>query len=129
MDNSWIGTKKFIIAFGIISILICVTTWGIDIAKVVGPCVYCRTERTIIGLIGLLMLLPKYRLITLYLATTLGFFGAHVASAQVFSHLVENLYEYSFALAAAALFVIIAQIIALLIYFQKHSDPHSQERI
>ncbi len=39
------------------ALLICAVTWLLDLTDLVYHCPYCRTRRTAIGLLGLLMLL------------------------------------------------------------------------
>ena len=46
---------------GVFAIFLCVATWALDLAELVHPCVYCRTQRTAIGLVGILMLFPQPR--------------------------------------------------------------------
>jgi hypothetical protein len=72
-------------ALGVFAILLCVGTWALDLAELVHPCVYCRTQRTAIGLVGLLMTLPRPKeWWARYPAAVICFFGAHVAVAQLF---------------------------------------------
>jgi len=70
---------------GVAAIFLCISTWALDLAGLVHPCVYCRTQRTAIGLVGLLMLLPQPRAWwLLWLATVICFFGAHTSVSQLF---------------------------------------------
>ena len=46
---------------GAIAMGLCVSTWALDLGGWVHECVYCRTQRTAIGLVGVLMLLPDPR--------------------------------------------------------------------
>jgi hypothetical protein len=70
---------------GVFAILLCVGTWALDLAEWVHPCVYCRTQRTAIGLVGVVMLLPNPRIWwARYPAAVFCFFGAHVAVSQLF---------------------------------------------
>ena len=69
---------------GWLAIIICVVTWGVDFAELVSACPYCRTERSTIGLLGVVMVLPHSRYLSIFFALVIGFMGCHVASAQVF---------------------------------------------
>lgn len=72
---------------GILAIVICVATWAMDLAELVYKCPYCRSQRTVIGLLGVLLLLPRPALghwLVRWLATVLAAFGAQVASRQHF---------------------------------------------
>ncbi len=70
---------------GVVAILVCLSTWAIDLGGLVHECVYCRTERTAIGLVGVLMLLPDPRQWWVrWPGAVFCFFGAHVAVAQLF---------------------------------------------
>lgn len=74
-------------AIALAAILICLATWAVDLAGVVYTCPYCRTQRTVIGLLGLLLLLPLGAVMhwtVRWLATVLAVFGAQVASRQHF---------------------------------------------
>jgi hypothetical protein len=112
----------FIRLLGALSVIVSLATWGMDILHVVEPCGYCRVQRTIIGFLGMLLLLPVLRhWFAQYLAKVLAAFGVVVAATQHFSgwndiskgqfHFVTPLYANSFLLSAGALFVIIAQLL------------------
>ncbi len=101
--------KAIIYTVGVLAIVISLGTWVIDYMGLVEPCVYCRTERTVIGLLGVLILLPIVPYISRYIAFVLGFFGAYVASQQVFLTILEQSFDFSFVLAVAAVWIIIAQ--------------------
>jgi hypothetical protein len=84
-------------------------------------CPYCRVQRTVILLLGLIMLLPFSRhWITQYLASVIGFMGAVVAVNQNFMGWAkiskcefafnEQLYVDPFLLSGAALLIIIGQL-------------------
>ena len=69
------------------AIVISVLTWAVDLAGVVYTCPYCRSQRSVIGLLGLLLLLPVTALghwAVRWLATVLAVFSAQVASRQHF---------------------------------------------
>src|SRR5262245_28526678 len=83
IENIMRNTKLF----GAISLLLCIVTWAFDLLELVYPCAYCRVQRTMIGLIGLIMLLPapmSAHWIALFIANTLAFFGAVVGVNQNF---------------------------------------------
>lgn len=72
-------------ALGVLAILLCVGTWTIDLLGWVHPCVYCRTQRTAIGVVGFLMLFPDPRQWAVrYVAVGVCFLGANVSCAQLF---------------------------------------------
>ena len=112
---------------GALAVLVCIVTWWIDLSGLVHECVYCRTQRTAIGLVGLIMLLPDPRRWWLrYPALCIGFLGAHVAAAQLFL-VIRNLNAgdpsnpMNMILAAGALGILIGQ--ALLLFMPpKGSD-------
>jgi disulfide bond formation protein DsbB len=109
-------TKKLIITFGIITLLISISTWIMDISGLAEPCIYCRNERTVMGLLGLLMILPKHKYLTMYLSLTLGFYGAYVAADQLFNNMLDAKIGLMFSLATGALFIILGQIFVLWVY-------------
>lgn len=85
-----------------------------DLLNLVEACVYCRNERTVIGLLGLIMLLPMNQYITSYLAVILGFYGAFVAVEQIFSSVIEHRINFMIYLAVCAFIIITAQAFVLI---------------
>ncbi|KZN40891.1 hypothetical protein [Pseudoalteromonas luteoviolacea] len=80
--ETFIKHRKII---ALIAILISITAWAVELAGVVYVCPYCRAQRTVIGLLGILLLLPiAYHWIIKYIALVIGFFGAVVAANQHF---------------------------------------------
>jgi len=111
---------------GVLGILLCVGTWALDLTGVVHPCAYCRTQRTAIGLVGILMLFPNPRAWWLrWPGAVLCYFGAHVASEQLFMILYaidegKPWGRLNFFMASGALVILIGQ--ALLLFMKKHED-------
>lgn len=112
-------------ALGFIAIVIGAGAWGMEFAGTVYICPYCRVQRTVILILGLLMILPfSHHWITRYLTSVVGFMGAVVAVNQNFMGWVkiskgefafnEQLYVDPFLLSGGALFVIIGQLWLLL---------------
>ena len=72
-------------ALGLIAIIIGAGAWGMEFAGTVYICPYCRVQRTVILLLGVIMVLPFCKLwISRYLASVMGFMGAVVAVNQNF---------------------------------------------
>ena len=70
---------------GMFAIFLGVFTWALDLTGWVHECVYCRTQRTAIALLGVLLTLPDPRLWWIrYPGAVMGFFGAQIAVAQLF---------------------------------------------
>ena len=109
---------------GGLAILLCLGTWWLDLAELVHPCVYCRTQRTAIGLAGALMLLPDPRAWWVrWIATAVCFFGAHTSVAQLFLivRAVNDGEEFgvlNLVMAGGALFTLTGQI---LLIFQREN--------
>jgi len=106
---------------GIITIIIGAGAWGMEFAGTVYICPYCRVQRTVILLLGVIMVLPfSKHWITRYLSSVMGFMGAVVAVNQNFMGWVkiskgefvfnEQLYIDPFLLSAGSLFIIIGQL-------------------
>ena len=106
---------------GIIAIIIGAGAWGMEFAGTVYICPYCRVQRTVILLLGVIMVLPfSKHWISRYLASVMGFMGAVVAVNQNFMGWVkiskgefvfnEQLYIDPFLLSAGSLFIIIGQL-------------------
>ncbi|MCR6664240.1 MAG: hypothetical protein NVV60_14090 [Luteimonas sp.] len=68
------------------AILLSLATWAVDLAGLVYICPFCRAQRTVIGLLGLLMLLPNPgHWLVRYLSAVLAAFGLVVAVTQHFA--------------------------------------------
>ena len=92
-----------------------------EFAGTVYICPYCRVQRTVILLLGLLMVLPfSHHWIIRFVASVIGFMGAVVAVNQNFMGWVkvskrefafnEQLYVDPFLLSTGSLFIIIGQL-------------------
>ena len=108
-------------ALGLIAIIIGAGAWGMEFAGTVYICPYCRVQRTVILLLGVIMVLPfSEHWISRYVASVMGFMGAVVAVNQNFMGWVkiskgefafnEQLYIDPFLLSAGSLFIIIGQL-------------------
>ena len=106
---------------GIIAIIIGAGAWGMEFVGTVYICPYCRVQRTVILLLGVIMVLPfSKHWISRYAASVMGFMGAVVAVNQNFMGWVkiskgeftfnEQLYIDPFLLSAGSLFIIIGQL-------------------
>lgn len=115
---------------GVCAIIICIWAWSVELAGWTYVCPFCRVQRTVIGILGLLLLAPIYgHWLTRYVSVTLGFLGflgflgAHVAASQHFRgwrRISSGEYEMhtpfhddSFLLSGAALFILSALILLL----------------
>ena len=114
----WQGRMRLL---GTVAILIGGGAWMMEFAGAVYICPYCRVQRTVIMLLGLLMVLPfAHFWISQYLASVIGFMGAVVAVNQNFMGwmkiskgeftFADPLYIDPFLLSAGSLFIIIGQL-------------------
>lgn len=95
-------------AIGVFSIIICLVTWGLDLSEIVIQCPYCRVQRTMIGILGIMAILPKHRNGLLrYGAYFLAFFGADISVDQMFISIKSGYFPTVNALLAMSAFVII----------------------
>ncbi|MDA0762010.1 MAG: disulfide bond formation protein B [Alphaproteobacteria bacterium] len=108
-------------ALGLVAILIGAGAWGMEFAGTVYICPYCRVQRTVILLLGIMMILPfSHHWVMKYFASVIGFLGAVVAVNQNFMGWVkiskgefafnEQLYIDPFLLSSGSLFIIIGQL-------------------
>ena len=106
---------------GTMAILIGGGAWMMEFAGAVYICPYCRVQRTVIMLLGLLMVLPfAHFWISQYVASVIGFMGAVVAVNQNLMGwmkiskgeftFADPLYIDPFLLSAGSLFIIIGQL-------------------
>ncbi|HUH37345.1 MAG TPA: hypothetical protein VL027_05300 [Spongiibacteraceae bacterium] len=107
-------------ALGVVAIIVSIGAWSLDWFDVVYACPFCRVQRTVIGLLGFVMVTGTDNFIIKYFSTVFGFFGAGVAMNQHFRGWVnihkgefswyEPIYLDAFILSFLALFIIIAQV-------------------
>jgi hypothetical protein len=72
-------------AIGVLCIVVSAVTWWMDLSGLVHECIYCRTQRTAIGLAGLLLVLPDPRQWWIrWPIAAVCFLGADVAGDQLF---------------------------------------------
>lgn len=112
--------QQHIRALGIVAIVVSLGAWSLDWFDVVYKCPYCRVQRSVIGLLGLVMLSGTSHFIVKYFSTVVGFFGLSVASTQHFRgwlrvHKGEfewysPFYLDSFLLSFLAICIIVAQV-------------------
>lgn len=114
---------------GFLAILICLVTWWIDLSGWVYECVYCRTQRTAIGLVGVLMMLPDPRLWWIrWGAAAICFLGASVAVDQLFLviraiNAGKAFGVLNLVMATGALFALIGQALILFLPGPKAAEP------
>jgi hypothetical protein len=74
----------------ILAIIVSLATWGVDLAGWVYQCPYCRVQRSAIGVIGVILLLPCYHhWILRMIGSAVGALGLVVAANQNFSHIAR----------------------------------------
>lgn len=105
---------------GVFAIIVCILTWYLEISGIVYVCPYCRIERTVIGLLGVIMLLPRIPYITMWFVYGFAFLGANVAASQLFLTVKNsNFFNLNFNLAFCALFFIILQVLLFQVLAKK----------
>lgn len=112
---------------GLLAVIVSIVTWIVDLSGLTHVCPYCRMERSAIGIVGILMMLPDPRLWWIrYGGLVVCFLGAHVAAAQLFL-VFRNLTSgqpsdpVNLVLATGALFILVGQ--ALLLYSRRPGTP------
>jgi len=115
--------RRFIAIF---AILVSVFAWVTELAGLVYICPYCRVQRTVIGILGIMLLVfTKPNWLVKYFALVFGFLGAVVAAMQHFNgwkkisagkfSFNENIFIDSFLLSGFALFIIIGLVCLILL--------------
>ena len=94
------------------SILVCIITWTLELSGLVHACPYCQVQRTTIGLVGVILLLPYRNLLTDYLTLVFAVFGTSVATTQMFNNFYKSAYheEYIY-LSTCAFLIFMAQLL------------------
>ena len=114
--------RRFI---ALLAIAISVLAWMTEFTGLVYVCPYCRVQRTVIGILGVMLLLfIKPNWLVKYFAIVVGFLGAVVAAMQHFNGwkkissgkftFNENIFIDPFLLSGGALFIIIGLVCLLL---------------
>ena len=95
-----IGINEHRVAIGVISIIISIVAWTLDLTGVVYPCPFCRVQRTGIGLLGLVIIfLPHMNLfIARYLSLAVGGFSFVVGGMQHFTYGWQMMFQGKFKL-------------------------------
>ncbi len=108
-------TDKYIHWIGAVGILIFIITQAMEFMGISEVCVYCRTIRSCIGLIGLIMVLPICPFFSRLFAVVIAYMGAHVAAAGIFMNIQRATYVTEFTvLATFALFILAAQVMIII---------------
>ena len=118
----WQGNIR---AVGVVAIIVGAGAWALELSGIVYVCPYCRVQRTVILLLGIMMLLPFARhWIARYFSLAIGWLGLVVAADQNFMSWKkisagefvwgEHWYIHSFLLSTAAIFFLIAQVYLIL---------------
>lgn len=119
--NWWMTRLRWL---GLAAIVISVLAWTSEFTGLVYICPYCRAQRTVIGILGILAMLPNPgHWIVRYVATVLGAFGFIVGSEQHFGGWKKILngkftwgdqwYINSWMLSGFALFIIVGLLLAI----------------
>jgi disulfide bond formation protein DsbB len=78
--------NRRLVAAGVMAVVL--FTLGLDVAGLVHPCPYCRTQRAALGVMALILLVaPRPGLFGQYLAALAGVFGLVVGVTQNFNHI------------------------------------------
>jgi len=76
---------QYRIHIAILAIVICIGAWATELANLVYVCPYCRAQRTVIGLLGILLLTNPQHWLTRWIASVLAVLGLVVAAMQHFN--------------------------------------------
>ena len=112
------------LAVGIVAIAIAALTWAVDLTGLVYACPYCRSQRTVIGLLGLLLMLPNpAHWLVRYLSAVFAVFGLSVGATQHFQGWMrimrgefewgEQWYVNAWMLSGFALFIIVGLLLLI----------------
>jgi len=112
---------------GVLAIIISAGAWAVELADLTYVCPYCRTQRTVIGLLGIFLLLPNPgHWIVRYVGTVFGVLGVVVGGTQHFRGwskisggeftFHDPIYFDSFLLSGAALFIITGLVFLLFLH-------------
>jgi hypothetical protein len=117
-------TDRVVRYAGLLSIVVSVLAWSAEWSGATYVCPYCRVQRTVIGVLGLLMILPRPgNWLTCYLSLVLGGFAFVVGASQHFMgwkkvsagtfKLAEEWYFDPMLLSGCAMFILVGQVLLL----------------
>ncbi|MEO9599239.1 hypothetical protein [Parasphingorhabdus sp.] len=128
---------KYRIHIALLAIAICVIAWITELAGLVYVCPFCRAQRTVIGLLGLLLLTNPQHWLTRWIASTLAVLGLVVGGMQHFNGWKrimageftwgEYWYANSWVLSGCALFIITGLILYLWAWRPTPSETDSDQ--
>lgn len=89
--------NRRLVATGVLAVVL--LTLGLDVAGLVAPCPYCRTQRAALGILALILLLnPRPGLFGRFLGALAGLFGLVVGVTQNFNQIKKmNAGEFDWA--------------------------------
>lgn len=79
--------------FGFFCVLLCLLTWGFDALSWVEPCWYCRLQRTIVGLLGIILIIRRPHMLLEYVSLVMGSFGIYLASRQLMDNFLQGFFD------------------------------------
>ncbi len=132
LDNVPQLLLRYRLLVGIAAIAISILTWAVDLTGLVYICPYCRVQRTVIGLLGILLILPNpAHWLVRYASAVFAVFGLSVAATQHFrgwTRIMGGTFEWgarwyvnAWMLSGFALLIIVA--LLLLIWSWREEEP------
>lgn len=114
------GIVRNVRLIGAAAVILSLATWAMEWTRLVEVCPYCEVQRTAIGILGVLLLLPaRGSWWVRYLASVTAAFGGVTAATQHFNgwmaihkgefHGFAPIYGNGFLLSAAALLIIVGE--------------------
>lgn len=114
---------KYHLHIAILAIVISIVAWITELVDLVYVCPYCRAQRTVIGLLGLLLLANPQNWLNRWISSVLAVLGLVVAAMQHFNGWKkimarefswgEYWYANSWVLSGCAMFIITGLILYL----------------
>lgn len=115
--NKYLNADFLVKPLAWFSIFVCISTWAIDLMGLVHACPYCQAQRTMIGIVGIILLLPCKNIVTDYFTVVFGAFGAYVAALQMFNNIFKSAYHEGYIYLSTCAFLILAA--QLLVTFKR----------
>lgn len=75
---------RYRLHIGVLAIVICAVAWATELAELVYICPFCRAQRTIIGILGLLLLFNPQHWLNRWISSSFAALGLVVAGMQHF---------------------------------------------
>ena len=125
-----INQYRLHIPLGILLMIVSIATWILDWTGLVAACPYCQTQRTLLGIVGFMLVLDSvvlHYMITIYCMLL----GLHVGMAQILLHINKGTFpnlEFSVLAVMASYAFLISGLVMVSRVIYTHNESRHKEK-